>query len=815
MGEDCHVKDFLHLPKQGKRGRLMLSPNRVVAPVGGEVVLLSGVCGNDGYLATGEPIEWMLTPDSVGHFIEVAPDDANMLQKIANKQNTVVKSSGSYARGVTRTKPALITRGTVTKRDDVPLEAGQAWVTISSPNEGVSRITALAPESDCWDQRRATTTIYWVDARWSFPAPQIVRAGSPVVLTSRVTRSEGTIAAEGWKVRYTNLTPELGGFGTSGSPVFESVVDAMGNASATLNPLPNSSGTATIQIEVIRPAGNDSDMPTLPLGQGVALVTWSAPKLELRAGGPSVAAFDSPITVFANVANPGDMPTGRVDVTVELPAGVTFVSSDLQHYQSGNMIVWSYEQGIPPGVQGDIGLTVSSRNPFELTFTARDVENGLTSTATVRTDISIPSLQMTVKPAAESERITTGETASFLIDVVNTGNRPLTGLQLEVRGDQGMSHATERQATVFSSRDEPLQPGETWRKQLDYVALESGQRCVSVTVTAAGQAPVTQQACVIVVNPAPVTPAMSLEITGNDAVASGGLILFRYFVENTGRVPLTDILVTATFPAQLEMTQATTGYLADALGQYQVKWNLQSVAPGQRVFVEAEFRAMGLPGTAKMLMTARSAEGALADTQYNFAVTQAAVAPPTQPAPPAAVIPSGPPPTIPNNALTPPTTGPQAPPLQNTNPTNPPNPFGGSGNGSTDAGQGIGSGELQLTIYDSDDPVRVGEPIRYRIAVTNRSNVADSQVQLRFRLSRDMKIESVMQTMFPDPQFDRQQGEWTYLKEVSTLRAGETVDYILVLSSTSPQTAAVEVQAFSRRVPDGVARSETTSVLPQ
>src|SRR5690606_13222242 len=108
----------------------------------------------------------------VGHFIQIAPDDANLLQRMANKKE-VEKVSGSFARGLTRTKPALITRGTLTPRDDVPLEAGQAWATISSPTEGVSRITALAPESDCWDQRRATATIYWIDARATFPAPQV------------------------------------------------------------------------------------------------------------------------------------------------------------------------------------------------------------------------------------------------------------------------------------------------------------------------------------------------------------------------------------------------------------------------------------------------------------------------------------------------------------------------------------------------------------------------------------------------------------------------------------------------------------------
>ncbi|MFN6401388.1 MAG: hypothetical protein ACK449_15975, partial [Planctomycetota bacterium] len=52
-------------------GELLLTPTKLVAPVGGEVILLAGICGKDGLLVTGEPIEWMLSPESVGQIIDV------------------------------------------------------------------------------------------------------------------------------------------------------------------------------------------------------------------------------------------------------------------------------------------------------------------------------------------------------------------------------------------------------------------------------------------------------------------------------------------------------------------------------------------------------------------------------------------------------------------------------------------------------------------------------------------------------------------------------------------------------------------------
>ena len=232
IGNETKMRDLCRLPKRGKRGCILLSPQKIVAPVGGEVVLLSGICGTNGHLQVAEPLEWMLTPESVGTFIQVGDDDPGLLHRLARVQRAD-KEDPSYAKGVTSTKPMLITRGNLNPNDDVQLEKGQTWITVSSPSEGTSKVTVLAPESDCWDQRKATATIYWVDARWQFPGTQIVPAGTPVELNTRVTRSEGTLPAVGWKVRYEILNPDLALF-ENGSTIFEATVDDAGNALSRL-----------------------------------------------------------------------------------------------------------------------------------------------------------------------------------------------------------------------------------------------------------------------------------------------------------------------------------------------------------------------------------------------------------------------------------------------------------------------------------------------------------------------------------------------------------------------------------------------------
>ncbi len=98
------MRQHARLPDRGKRGCIVLSPQKIVAPVGGEVVLLSGICGTDGYLQMNEKLEWMLAPDSVGTFIQVGDDDPGLVHRLAGSRVRPEKRDPSYAIGLTSTK---------------------------------------------------------------------------------------------------------------------------------------------------------------------------------------------------------------------------------------------------------------------------------------------------------------------------------------------------------------------------------------------------------------------------------------------------------------------------------------------------------------------------------------------------------------------------------------------------------------------------------------------------------------------------------------------------------------------------------------
>ncbi len=793
IGSEIGETRKLHLPDRGKRGCILLTPQRIVAPVGGEVLLLSGICGDDGYLQVNEPLEWMLTNESVGTIIAVGDDEPGVFHKLAGAKRPD-KRSPSYAMGVTSSKKQLITRGNLNPNDDVSLEKGQTWISLSSPSEGTSRITVLAPDSECWDQRKATATIYWIDARWQFPGPQLVPAGTTVELSTRVTRAEGSLPARGWRVRYEIMQPGLATFaGTNGSSVVEVNVDENGMAPAQLIPTQGTSGTATVLMQVIRPGGDSDNMPTMTIGSGQTFVTWSSPQLAIRAGAPSIATFDLPVEVIANVSNPGDQPAENVVVTVQLPPGTTANNADSFARVLPNSVVWELGS-IPPKTQLDLVMNVTLKNPADFVFEARAAGN-LFAEDSVRIDVYRPSLSVTVTP--EKDRYEAGQPVNFNMAVKNTGDRPLSNVRLEAFGDGSMLHReTNSQRIENAKTDGPLQPGQTWNTAVTFVPTNAGRRCINVQALADGGQRGIADSCVTVINPIPATPALSASLEGRQSISTGTIALYKARVANTGEVPLRNVRVAMSYDPQLNPIGATEGKDDSRIGQYILAWTIPTLAPGESKLFEAEFEAIRPNPRSQVVLTVTSAEGARANDDLFTEIIQGApptYTPPAQPSlPPALPAPSIPggqaprtntPPALPNN------------PVQ-------PNLQGGAGRG------------LRLSLLARDNPGTVGQPLRYALSVTNDSAEVDSQVRINFNLGNGVSVERVNQRMSP------QQGEFQssagiiFLNEIRSMRPGETIDYDISLVSNQPQTIDLVVEAVSRLSPGGVSASASTRVLP-
>ena len=297
----------------GMSAKITLTPTRLIAPVGSEVVLRAGVCGADGFYVTGQRIEWMLSQQSVGHFVEVGSESRSCWRRLTGRPPQ--KTASDYAVGRTSRAGTVLTRGTATPQDDIPVLSGETWLSVASADEGVSRVTAHAPDVQDWDRRRQAAVIHWIDAQWLFPPPAIVRVGQTHVLSTSVVRHTSGAPVAGWVVRYQIVAGPPAAFSPHGTQVVEVPADAQGTASVEIAGPSDQPGITQIRIQVVRPGSSAGDRPRLVVGQGATSVTWSAPGLAVLSTGPDIASVDATVTYRIEVSNPGDLPSRDVVVS--------------------------------------------------------------------------------------------------------------------------------------------------------------------------------------------------------------------------------------------------------------------------------------------------------------------------------------------------------------------------------------------------------------------------------------------------------------------------------------------------------------------
>lgn len=301
--------------------RVTLTPGRVLAPVGSEVVMRAGVCGKDGYLLTNRKIEWMIDQEGVGQFAEIG--DAGQRDFMRYPWSTPRKVNNTYAVGYTSPVHTCLRRGTDDPADDVQINDGEAWVSITSPSEGTSYITAYAPNEENWNARRAQATIYWVDAQWQLPPSAVVAAGQPHILSTTITRQTDGAPLQGWIVRYEVADGSAARLGYDAGQVAEVATDGRGVAQVEVAPTDSQPGTSRVRITVVRPeqAGIASS-PRLDVGAGEATVTWSNTAPGTQPLFPPVAPPAEPPTLPPTTAPPSTPPPAAGPPSNEPPIGI-------------------------------------------------------------------------------------------------------------------------------------------------------------------------------------------------------------------------------------------------------------------------------------------------------------------------------------------------------------------------------------------------------------------------------------------------------------------------------------------------------------
>ena len=102
--------------------KLSITPDRILAPVGTEVILRAGICAREGFLLTDQKIEWLVARDSAGEIVDLG--GRGCCRNPILPWNKPEKIDNQYGIGYTARWPLQITRGTANPADDVASGTG-------------------------------------------------------------------------------------------------------------------------------------------------------------------------------------------------------------------------------------------------------------------------------------------------------------------------------------------------------------------------------------------------------------------------------------------------------------------------------------------------------------------------------------------------------------------------------------------------------------------------------------------------------------------------------------------------------------------
>jgi uncharacterized repeat protein (TIGR01451 family) len=798
----------------GRRGSIMLTPTEMIAPVGSEVVLRAGLCGEDGYYVTGQPVEFMLGNESVGHLVAVGDDERSAIVRHIAHDRTAERRTDSFAIGRTATNNLLLDRGTAGREDDIQLLAGQTWVSVTSGGAGISRVTAVAPNAKNWDGRFQTATIRWIDAQWSPPPPAISRSGAQHNLTTTVTRSSDGTPLVGWTVRYEVVDGPPAQFvspdGRQGGAAADATTDSNGAASVLIAPTSNQPGTTRVRMQIFQPASPDGTQGAVSVGQAFTSVTWSAPGLAANIVGPQQASAGETINYHIEISNPGDITVNNVVVTHVLPPEVSYLGSNPPGNVFGNRLEWRLPR-VDPGmvVALDVSVSVEAGGDLAHVVTAQSDE-GLAAEATAITRVLQNALLLLVE-GPQSGRV--GEQAQFHITLTNTSNQTLTGVIVTDELGPGLAHETgvsrieraigqlgPQQAFDFAVTLTITQAGELCQMlsaTADGGHFASARSCLQVAVPAAPSGPVFGQPAPEPATPTtpitpipPATPAapgggapeITVTVNGPGTAVVGQIAQFQIIVNNTGGLPLTNVRIISRIDPEMVPSLATPGFFPAEGGG--IFWSVKELPAGHLVTINVHARCDRMADRACERVTVEMDQLPVKEAEACLAIgaQQGRREMPEVPV---------------RSSQTNIAHRPQEPTPAET--VDDPNAR------SSEAGQ------LEISIATMTSPVVVGAPVTYVVQIHNARSVADQDIALRLDLPTALRFERLLAGPV-DGQTVSGNGKTVVFRPVREIRPDETITFRILLRSERSGRVAVTSQTTSRRQVAPATASTVTAI---
>jgi len=766
-----------------------LSPTHLVAPIGSDVVLVAGVRSLDGRMATGQRVEWMLAPDGAGQFI--TSGGYGNLRRYQWLQDVARKVDNSYAIGHTSARPLVLTQGTTDTSDDIRVQPGETWMSITSPTEGTSHVTVYAPGVPGWHRRHQSATIHWLDAQFTYPSPAIVPAGKSQVLTTTVTRQSDQSPQVGWIVRYEISGGAAAGFGTKRLQTIDVPTDASGEARAEISQDGGAAGVTQISVQAIRPAdARGGFTQQYAAGRGSVQVTWSSPDLSLTTSGPQVATTGATITYRLEVTNGGDLPAKGAVVTDTLPAGLKYLRSNPTAEVTGGKRQWRLGD-LKPGETRTIEVDVESKRPGDYKYCATvRGDGGLLTRSCANTVVSdkpvvLPRLDVKVSSPASA---TVGDEAYFEVVIVNRGKGVATNLVVTDTFDAGFKHKAAKSPIKRKIVD--LQPNQKTRIGVTFDVVSAGRLCHTVKVTADGIDALTERICVNAspkrtepapkvvpqprTDPAPkkTKPAprvidppkqgkLEIRVSPPPDGRVGDRVEFVIEASNTGKGPLANVMIDVVWDDALSVQRASRGIPASG----DVIWTIPAMGPGDTARRRVEVKCVR--AVPQACITTRVSSGTAVKTKRSCIKIAAA---------PAKKVPL-------------PKKDPEPPAVKPTNK------------------------DLKVEVAERTAPLIAGGETTYEIRVQNVSKIPHHQLTVTVIVPPEMRLEGAR----GPTRFELKENTAT-AKPVAELRAGEELKFTVRASAKNVAKlvkAVFRVEVRTKQLGLPLKAETTTRIFPK
>ena len=774
----------------GQAGQMLMTPSRIVAPVGSEVVVIAGICGSDGFFAVNQPLEWILSNDSVGQFVEIGGMHHPTFNKLIPP--SARKFDGQYAWGRTGLKNQILSRGTPTPTDDIELRKGQTFVSVSSVSPGTSYVTGVAPKAEGWDRRKASTIIHWVDGTWSIPPPVQATAGTVTALTTLISDTEGR-GLKDWPVRYSIVGGAPAEFAPAGSQTAESKSNTDGQATVQIRQPAGQfePGTTQVRVDVVRPSL--FGQPELVVESGVTTVTWSAPALTIRAIGPRITEQGSPFTYRVEVSNPGDQTARNVIVrTKDLDDSIEYISSTPKPTEYGRQYEWNIGDVTAgaPAKFVDMQLKTEKLGNVGLCFEVLSQEDRLQTEACAETEIVQPCINLVIEGPGN---VQVGDQANFLLRVENRCDQPLENVEMTINYDPGLVRPGKSNPAKIRLVDNGLmQVNQSETFPFTAIAQGAGQQCLNVTITADGVRPERQTACVNVndanggtpISNVPGSPSLSssdalgLNVSKPQAITVPNQngqpeTVSRVNVDVTNRTNqvMENVNLFATSTDSLTAVSMTNEFIPNmrqSEDRSELIVGLPRIEPGQTLGLAFDYMSTQNDPNANVLFSVASPQGSTASQKVDFPVPNAGDAAPNFGSTQGIAIPSDPAVGGPNV---------------------------------------LDRDPLGINARFAQPTVQGGGKVNYEFSITNNTNQPLTWVDVEFIVPNSLSI-----TAFQASDGSRLTSP-TIVQRIGRLDPGQTINFVAETTASSISgPATMEVRVRSNETPLAVTATDQVTV---